>query len=245
MSYFSLVQTFLYLCSLWNSFCDKMREIYEINPNLKKVVDVLITGYNHTYCILTGQKKEKTELPWLSYSWIEPNDYSLTDEYSYQEKFHNFFATVIGNSLLSDQLEYARMCISMMSLNTKSSEEHPLIIFKAEDECEDPFYIVRIGKREITKLTYDKSPAKFLLVEYIHPQMEEAIEIKVSTEWCVIGNELFSPTFVLRALQYQSKFYVFDNMYTIRLMTETCEQYELGADMYVRINETGFEVVKT
>jgi hypothetical protein len=72
--------------------------------------------------------------------------------------------------------------------------------------------------------------------------MAESIEIKMSPEWFIINNELFTPTFVLRMLEYQSQSYLYDNEYKIRIMDSECNIIEFGAEQYLFITKENYEI---
>jgi len=80
-----------------------------------------------------------------------------------------------------------------------------------------------------------------ILVEYTHPEMEESIEFDMEDGWWIIGNELFSPSFVLRCLEYQSTSFYFDEDYKIRIMDHNFNIIEIGSDTYIEITKDGFE----
>ena len=59
--------------------------------------------------------------------------------------------------------------------------------------------------------------------------------------WWREGNELFTPAFVLRMLEYQPVAYYFDEDYKVRVMDMTCNIIELTSNMYIVVTEEGYE----
>jgi hypothetical protein len=107
----------------------------------------------------------------------------------------------------------------------------------------NPLYIVRRG--DIYKLepfSEKQSSVRFLSIEYSHPEMVSSIELKIDPAWFIVGNELFTPTFVLRVLEYQPTQYFFDTNYNMRIMDDECNIWEFGIDKYIFITETGYEL---
>jgi hypothetical protein len=84
----------------------------------------------------------------------------------------------------------------------------------------------------------------FLSVEYTHTEMGEAIELKMDAGFFREGNELFTPAFVLRMLEYQHIAYYFDDDYKVRIMDTNCNIIELDSNTYIVITETGYEFKK-
>jgi hypothetical protein len=55
--------------------------------------------------------------------------------------------------------------------------------------------------------------------------------------WFIVGNELFTPSFVLRTLEYQPKYFLFDKGYKIRIMDTECNIREITADEYILVDK--------
>jgi hypothetical protein len=121
---------------------------------------------------------------------------------------------------------------------------YPLLIIKTITPENVPFFSVRNAKSPLAPFTYKKSSAKFISIEYTHPDMTEAIELKLDDRYYVNGNELFSPTFVLRLLEYQSISYFFDNRYKIRILDSECSMFDFGFETHLLLTEHGY-VMKT
>lgn len=89
-----------------------------------------------------------------------------------------------------------------------------------------------------------KSKVKFLSVQYKHPEMDEIVELPVSKEWLIVGNELFTPAFVLRMLSYQSSSYYFDSEYTIQIVDGEINFLKIKFDEYIVLRENSYEIKK-
>jgi hypothetical protein len=70
--------------------------------------------------------------------------------------------------------------------------------------------------------------------------MENSIELKLHKKWFNIGNQLFTPSFVLRALEYQSEPYVFDDDYKIILIDSNINIVEFGFDRLIVITPNSY-----
>ena len=124
----------------------------------------------------------------------------------------------------------------------KINQFNPMVIMKNENNEGEPLYISRRGNVEITDLSLEKSSIRFLSIEYIHPEMDESIELQLDKSWFIVGNELFTSTFILRTLNYQSSYYVFDEKYKIKIMDGNCNIFCFGEDTYMKITKNGYEI---
>lgn len=73
------------------------------------------------------------------------------------------------------------------------------------------------------------SKRTIIFAEYRHPEMNEPLEFtNLATRYNLAGNELFSPVFVLRYLEYNFPrgSYVFDDNYSITVMDNEMNVYE-------------------
>jgi hypothetical protein len=196
---------------------------------------------------MIGQKMEPRDLPWINIYGLIPNTKSLTQVYSLVENTNPFFNDYFFADLFETDGEssYAKKYVSMIGQRIPQDQISPLIIIKGSfKESEDPIYIVRRGpfhvENPIKSYCSEKSKARFLLVEYVHPELKESIELKLDDKWVIVGNELFTPSFVLRTLEYQPKYFLFDKEYKIRIMDGECNSIEINADEYILVDKDEF-----
>jgi len=88
-----------------------------------------------------------------------------------------------------------------------------------------------------------KSNVSFLSVEYTHPKMENSIFFEIGTQFSIIGNELFTPSFIKYLLEHQFREYTFDNDYILNIMDTNMDIQQLTYKQYVKIEENKFDVV--
>jgi len=65
-----------------------------------------------------------------------------------------------------------------------------------------------------------RSNIYFIYIEYTSNSNNNPISLRLSEDYLFVGNELFSPAFVLRLLEQQSEPYVFDRHYKICIIDE-------------------------
>ena len=100
--------------------------------------------------------------------------------------------------------------------------------------------------KEATQVSqvFKPSDVEFLMVEYHHPEMTNPIQIHVPESHYQCGNELFSPSYILRYLELQTYYYVYDLEYTIKILDHNVEQLTLTSNQYLRIEEDKYAILQ-
>ena len=89
------------------------------------------------------------------------------------------------------------------------------------------------------------SKIRFLSIEYSHAKMGgKRIELKIPTGMMMVGNELLTPTFVLRLLEHTvgTSGYHFDLDYTLSLMDSQIRMFEMRSHQFLVLHETSYMV---
>ena len=233
----SLVSILFLSCSLVNRLNDVCNYLYITNRPFRDVAWYIKTAY---YTI-TFQHMEPYKCPWMSKSWLTPEMTSITNRYVLHEEYKTTFDEVFVS--LSNVL-YDTMNISFtMFCNDTMHDTSRLFIMKLLNEDNDNMYIVSINEPQMP-ITIKRSPSKFLSIEYKHPEMEKSVEINMDKSWFYAGNELFSSTFVLRALKYQSQQFFFDMDYTICIMDKDINIVTFGSNKHILLTEDGYEIIE-
>lgn len=89
-----------------------------------------------------------------------------------------------------------------------------------------------------------KSNVSFLSIEYTHPKMDNSIFFELGSRFSIIGNELFSPSFVKYLLEHQFCEYFFDNEYKLNIMDGNMDIQQLTHKQYIRLEENKFDIVE-
>ena len=95
-------------------------------------------------------------------------------------------------------------------------------------------------------LPAEKSEVELLCVEYRHPEMPRPIAIIIPSSYFIVGNELLSMAFVRRMLEYKSVFttFVFDERYTVNIIDQTINQYQLTSRNYIVLEKESIRVME-
>ena len=243
-----LTSAFLWGLRTYNIIKDSWLLQLEKNPPLKWAVSEFQYGTQVIYSFMTATRMEPRDLPWMATYGLIPKDIGLTKRFSLIENIKPFFSSYFFDDLFEEktELEYTLKYISAMGSRIGSDLLSPLVVIKGIYEGES-LYLVRRGPfsnnegQHIRSSSWKKVSSPFLSVEYTHPEINEAIELKMDAGFFRVGNELFTPAFVLRALEYQSLGYYFDEDYKIRLMDSECNIIELKSDMFITITEDGYK----
>lgn len=103
--------------------------------------------------------------------------------------------------------------------------------------------IVRLSvHNDIALSDIRRSTVSFLSVEYKHPKMQNRIMLEVDKSYLLVNNELFSPSFVKRLLEYQFKTYEFDEHYELVIVDINIEVTILKSKNFLIIGENDFTI---
>jgi len=244
-----LTTAFLWGLRTYNVIKDSWLEILRENPQLQYAVLEARYTAKVIYSFVTATRMEPRELPWLATYALVPNDVALTSMFSLVESVKPFFSSYFFDDLFGGnaEMEYTLKYISAMGSRIEPELLSPLVVIKGICKNES-IYLVRKGPFSntdgIEPSSWKKVAPPFLSVEYTHPEMGEAIELKMDAGFFREGNELFTPAFVLRMLEYQYTAYFFDEEYKVRIMDTDCNIIELDSNTYIVITETGYELKK-
>lgn len=264
-SYFHAIifKLFVLWCRLQTIINEFIKNILEKNNELNAFVVEMMYMIKCVRCFMIGQRLESRDIPWINTyalqcytpnksiqkSLLEDetdwalnyvnNTYTLVETVSsfYNEDGYDGYDEIFGNNSVQ--------CITDIGSRIDPNQLSPLIVIKCwNNKFEEDMYLVRRGPFNETNnmipFSNKKGPVKFLLIEYNHPEMIESIELVFNASWFIVGNELFSPSFVLRALEYQSQSYYFDHRYTLRMMDNNFDMMEIGPHTYIEITEEGY-----
>jgi hypothetical protein len=107
-------------------------------------------------------------------------------------------------------------------------------------------YIYKICNLEnecFSELPKELSKVKFLNIEYVHPENQSSITIQLDRNSYLVGNEILSPTFVKRQLEYMNSSKNFDMTYVLKIMDNNLNNVELKSDEYIVLDKMEYKVV--
>jgi hypothetical protein len=98
-------------------------------------------------------------------------------------------------------------------------------------------------KHSFDNMIQKKSNIEFTYIEYIHPKMTYVIELNLADGIWIVGNELFTPAFILRLLEHQSSYYYFDLDYTINIVDHNIHNITLSSNSYIVLDNDTYHII--
>jgi hypothetical protein len=192
--------------------------------------------------LVMDRRIEPLESNWLALSTLYKKFYSdmnfsyvYNDYYTYLHKklpfeksideFCEFFESAKANSIL------------------ENSAGECLVTMKHGD-----FYVHRIFTRynyvkpDLSKT--EKSNIEFLNIEYMSEGLVSPLILKLDKEHFMVGNEILSMAFVKRLIEYQVRSDFFDDAYTLSIMDNNVDTFELSYDEYILVEKDGYKIIK-
>lgn len=245
---FSL-KSFLFLCQTIH-YCKQVgNAIYNVNPVLKKIIDISFYFGKYSYCMMISQRIEPLDIYWVSKYWLKPSS-SLTQSYDLCEK-NKMVSEEYPELFTSEHQLYDTIHSSFCKFYEECEENkqpneviiNPIYIMKTTNEDQQICYLVNLEDGTVhDKIELKPSNAKLLSIEYTHPEMDYKIDFTLRKEWLIAGNILFTPTFVLRMLEYQDKLFYFDSLYKISLVDGDINFHEFGVEGCIQLLEDGYTI---
>jgi len=87
------------------------------------------------------------------------------------------------------------------------------------------------------------SHIKIFVPDYIHPDIDDCIELEVSPKYNIVGNQILSATFIGRLLKNQTN--VFDDKYLISMLDKHMNMNKLTYGDFIQISENNYTIMKT
>lgn len=212
---------FLGFCNVYNITKEKWNELYNYNPTVKRCIDIIQYNIEKTYSFFTLKRMEPIEDIWSCNCWL--------------------FYSIHENELIKYGEQYFFTKETLDNNSPDSLVILPLIIIKNKHEG-GIRYIVKMVDTNEPQSNFVNSKARFLSIEYSHPSMKYIIVLTLSREWFISGNELFTPTFILRLLEYQEIDFIFDENYSIKIMDLNCNIFDINSQSYILLTAENYEI---
>jgi hypothetical protein len=217
------------------------KSTYNNNVYFRELINCYSVIHNSMVAIFFPCKHELNILPWVnSYQLIyfDNTGKFMLDEYEYtrsssSDRSNDLFALF---EKVYERYQYVKNnhigdYILMMKL---SSAYHVRVI-------RDPFYQpippIMPGADLIP------STIRFITVEYTHPKMAQSIFLDIPKTFYIDGNEILSSAFIMRCLEYQSSYYIFDLDYVVKVVDNNICIFELTSNEYVRLSIDKYHIV--
>jgi len=227
---YSRIQTNIYLWS---------KEVYQEYYAARIIIDVAVF-VKETYVSLTSRKRLEPPGNWAQVC----SSHYLTRGYHIGDGkpiYAESYCIIID----SDELEsHFQTCYEnnreLVAENKEYENSDTLIIARSNDK----YRVLRCGNTESKSPVFpmESSSIKFLSAEYFATPESAPIVLQIPKTMYITNNELFSPGFVRRALEYQDEPFEFNANYIVKIMDQSLNQVELDQTKYIRLGESEYTI---
>jgi len=151
------------------------------------------------------------------------------------------YKPVIRNNTWIPTFSYTPFHLSDMD---KIQEKIYMISF--ERQCFCKINIPNTCKDSLSILTISnlRSEVSFFLIEFISSsKWYSPISLSIPKEMLMVGNELFSPAFLLRLLEHQKEPFYFDDNYQLVLVDHNLVSFVLTSNQYIQLNLSTYDII--
>lgn len=235
--YFDMLTSYYKFRNTWNQWSALYPSINYINRGLNYGIHKW-NSVMCSYCI------EPEQNGWVSnigmYRVKQENgrySYNLHESYMYAENERELCALMEGCVEKNRNVRCELKDVPVGIIHVMDN----LVICKKHDSK----YIVARNVVSLPSSFSSSNPAraKFMSVEYTHPRMTYGVPIDIPSNMYIAGNQLFTPTYVLRALKYQEIPFHFDMDYKIKIMDNAMNIIELTSSQYIVLTANGYNLV--
>uniref|UniRef100_A0A6C0JY26 Uncharacterized protein n=1 Tax=viral metagenome TaxID=1070528 RepID=A0A6C0JY26_9ZZZZ len=211
-------------------------KLYSTFPLVRSCVDAIAGSRKSA--------KQPMEYPWASITQLIKNEndtkLSINEQYFDLSDFEWQYKSISENLLKLNH-------IAIQLLETSNNiQECLLLVAPSKDGI-----ISRVIDRKNNGLSIEndklltQSSVKFLLTDYVHPELSDPIETVINKAYFMEGNQILSRAFVGRILSKNGFSGPFDIDYTISIINQEIKTENLGYTDYIEIIDNKTYVVKS
>lgn len=226
---YSRLQTNIYLWS---------KDVYQEYYAVRMIVDAAVF-MKETYTSLTSRKRLEPPGNWVQVC----STHHLTRGYHigdgkpiYTENYQVIQDAIELEPYFKTSYENNR---ELRAENKEYEDSDALIIARSNDK----YRVLRCYATPVPPVfPLEPSNVKFLSVEYFATKDSAPIVLQIPKTMYIVNNELFSPGFIRRALEYQDEPFDFDKEYIVKIMDQSLNQVELDQTKYIRLGELEYSI---
>uniref|UniRef100_A0A6C0I0M8 Uncharacterized protein n=1 Tax=viral metagenome TaxID=1070528 RepID=A0A6C0I0M8_9ZZZZ len=252
------LKTIMCYSQISNNISDYNDKIYNSTECIHTTCDYLAYSVKFIFAALTNQRIEPLIQQWFRTGYITyENDKFIYDckyhylkddfscEFILKSDLYIYITTKFENYItkLSKEFYNSQICANYEKLpNLQSNQQiykciKPLFTMKCKTD-EETYIISRLINYNYKFDNFEKSNIHFLSIEYTHPDMDEVrIPLELDADIYVKGNEILSVGMVKHLLEHQLDSYIFDSKYSVFLMDNNIDLYELKIDEYILLDK--------
>jgi hypothetical protein len=209
-----------------------MNRLYNSNQNMRLVVDYSVYFSRCVYCMVLNQRIQPFKNDWICTSILIAITPPFSDQYYFNDTYQY-------NGIESLQ----ESCDTIQSIvNSTDNTLEGMITMKMGDQYINHVFFNRSEANVETELPLVPSKHQFLSIKYSHPKMAQPIFIDIDKEYYYAYNELLSPLFIQRYLEYQPLNYIFDMDYELEVMDNDINTHVLTSKQYILLAESTYVI---
>jgi hypothetical protein len=89
------------------------------------------------------------------------------------------------------------------------------------------------------------SRVKIFVPDYIHPDIDDCVELDVSLQYNIAGNQILSAAFIGRLFQNKNNTNIFDDKYLVSILDKHMNMNKLTYGDFIQISENNYTIVRT
>jgi len=228
---------FLFCVNQSNKIINYFDRIYETNPKIQKITDHFIYFLKYVYSAISNQKIEPMKTNWICTSVLMKRNTNLVGEEIYFNETYEYMNT---NEFMDPLNESCGDISSIVDSSDNILEG--MITMKMGDQYINRIFFNKNEAKVETELPLVPSKHRFISVKYKHPNMDEPIFIDIDTQYYYANNEILSPLFVKRYLEYQPLTYDFDMDYELEVMDNDINNYKITSKQYILLADSTYVI---
>lgn len=214
-----------------------IKKIYNSDPKIKNLIDTALYFIKYIYCTSYNQKIEPMKNKWICTSVLMKRSSNFVgEEFNYNETYE-----FMNTDDILEPLKEISDNISSIVESSNNAVEGMITMKNGEKYINRIFFNKNEAKME-TELPLVPSKHRFISVKYTHPNMDEPVFIDIDNEYYYANNEILSPLFVKRYLEYQLLIYDFDMNYELEIMDNDINSYKLSSKQYILLADSTYTI---
>ena len=204
---------------------DECNNIYNNYPTIAVTTDYILYFLLYIHSLFYQYYIEPFDNKWIYTAYLSNinNNYVLNEEYHFYNKYH-LASNKFMQSLAIESLEHIK------------EKENYIIMINYENNT-------NIKNNINIDLSKDKKIMSnpFMTICYIEKDTKKKIDIDIPKKYLIEDNEILGPCFVYRLLKYKSEYFEFKKNYTIEIMDQDCNVFNLSSQEYIKLKNNSYE----
>jgi hypothetical protein len=241
-------------CILWYSekvqyVKDKSQYVYDNYPSIKNGVDNTTYGIRFLQSKFLEYRIEPLRTNWISISLLlAHNSTNILNSKTHYSEIYEYIDiddidTEKQDKIFTDSFKDACESAKSIVLSTDKILETMVTMKRGEQYINYVFNKKNSKKTVSVEFPISANRSKLLSIEYKHPDMANTIIMDLNEKIYFDNNEILSPLFVRRWLEYQSIGFIFDLRYNLKIMDENVNTFDLKSDKHLLLLKTDYEFI--